>query len=235
MLTLVAVDGATPTVGARSVAVFPLEPLVGISAPAADLISENLVEEVRRRAVFQKVVAPREIALLMPPPQRKQLITCMKDECGLVDTEVAGALGVTHILAGTVGRLGETYLLNLKLLELRTGLTVASLSQQNRGTGEDVLLRAIPPALDKLFGDAGLMGSSRGAPVPRAVWLGAGAAAAVLGGSGAVVGLVTSWMMAAVWTALAYEQHAVRTAVPVPLQDRTARFYAQWLGPGAVS
>ncbi len=224
---------------AISVAVFPLSALVGVGDPAAQLLSESLLQEVRNARAFSQVLSPREIATIMPADQQKFLMRCAAEACTVVDNELAGALGVTHIIAGTVGRLGDMYVLNLKLLEVRTSLTLGSAQQVAQGQDEGVLLKVMPQAVKDVLREAGMTpqaarpASSSGGPggmggVLRGLGL-ALAAVGVLPLLGAL-GFVSSGVA---WTVLAFLNVELRGRVPAPA-DRTPRFLTQVYGPAAL-
>ncbi|MEW5847776.1 MAG: hypothetical protein AB2A00_03140 [Myxococcota bacterium] len=139
-----------------SLAVFPLEAKVNVPAPVAELLTEALVAEMRAANVFTRVVTPQDIAALMPPEQQKFLMRCASDECALVDQDMAGALGVTHLLVGNMGKLGSSYLLNLRMLEVASSKVVATLSQRFKGKDEEALLDALHPAAEKMIAQARL-------------------------------------------------------------------------------
>lgn len=239
-----------PAVGvqppARSVAVFPLTALVGVGEPAAALLSESLVQQVRDAGAFSQVLSPREIASIMPPEQQKFLMLCASESCTVVDNELAGALGVSHIMAGTVGRLGDTYVLNLKLLEVDTALTLGSAQQVIQGTNEGALLKVMNVAVQDVLRSASM------AP-PQAVQVKQTPKDVDQGGSTGGVGTVGRWaavglatvsvgpllLAAAIaaaagsWTVAAFGWVDIRARVPSPAHDRTARFYWQLLSPAA--
>lgn len=85
-----------------SVAVFSLEAKHGVPPGAADLLTDNLLAQLRKTGAFSQVVSPADIAVLMPPDEQKFLMRCASDECAVVDNEVAGALGVSHVLVGNL-------------------------------------------------------------------------------------------------------------------------------------
>ena len=94
-----------------SVAVFPLTALVGVADPAAQLLSETLVQEVRNARAFSQVMSPREIATIMPADQQKFLMRCAAESCTVVDNELAGALGVLGAWVVADLALGDVVLL----------------------------------------------------------------------------------------------------------------------------
>jgi hypothetical protein len=159
---------------------------------AADLLTDTLLAEVRAAGVFDRVVSPVEIAALMRPEQQQFLLRCASDECALVDNELAGALGVTHILVGSLGKLGASYLLNLRLLDVQSSVLLSSLSERARGASEEALLDLVRPSARRLLVDAGMLKDSGGgqAVSPVRKGLRAGGGVLLVGGVGlGVMGL----------------------------------------------
>ncbi|MEW5851050.1 MAG: hypothetical protein AB2A00_19845 [Myxococcota bacterium] len=152
----------TPTL-----AVLPLEAKLGVPPQAAELLTDNLLTEVRNTRIFGRVVGPQEIATLMPAEQQSFLIKCASDECALVDQELAGALGVSHLIVGNLGKLGSSYLINMRMLELKTSTVLATLSERVRGESPELLLDALRPSLTKLLVDSGFI-KPQNAPAPAA-------------------------------------------------------------------
>ncbi len=199
VLELVGAAAAAPPAPVRavkpSVAVFRLEPKHGVPPGAADLLTDTLLNEVRGSGAFSRVVSPAEIAVLMAPEQQQFLVRCASDECALVDNELAGALGVSHILVGNLGKLGNSYLLNLRLLDVQSSVLLASLSERAKGDTEEALLDLVRPASLKLLKEGGLVREPPKAPVaadespPSLARRGALWGGAVVAGLGAALAL----------------------------------------------
>ncbi|MEW5847571.1 MAG: hypothetical protein AB2A00_02115 [Myxococcota bacterium] len=223
-----------------SVAVFPLRAEAELKESVARLLTESLVEQVRKSGRFSRVVTPQEIAATMPAQQQTVIMECARSECGMVDTELAGALGATHVLVGTAGRLGSTYVLALRLLELRSALVVASVTENVSGSGDEVLLRALPRMVSHLLGQAGLMQThvvtspeSTRPPLRPALW-----SVGAVTGLGAVAGLVLAgglgvagvgWM----WLTYSVTPRFARLLPVGPLEDDTA-LLARLVGPASI-
>ncbi len=154
------------TQAAPSVAVFPLEARPPLAQGAADLLTEELFVEVRQTRAFERVVGRSHIEATLGPEARKQLQACAADNCAVVDMELAGALGVSHLLIGRAGQLGSTWVLALQLLDLKTGLVVAARSQRAPGGGPEALLPGIKPAVEALLVEA-LLVQPAAAPLPE--------------------------------------------------------------------
>ncbi|MEW5851269.1 MAG: hypothetical protein AB2A00_20950 [Myxococcota bacterium] len=174
---------AAPARSAESVAVFPLQAKGGADSSMVELMTLTLVDELRRGSTFARVMSPQEVAVLLSDDSQRQLLTCATDRCALLDTEMAGALGVTHMVGGAVFRVDDDHRVELWLLDLRTALQVASVSRQLKVRQAQELLAAASPMVRQLVetsGHARAVGSTA-APSVAPVLRTAGAAAAVVG------------------------------------------------------
>ena len=163
---LAAVAMTTPRTQELSVAVLPLEHKGGVTRDAADIVTDGVVSAIRDLGLFSRVVAAKELEVVLGMEQQKQLLNCGSDGCL---AEIAGALAVQYILSGSVGRLGQEFVLSLRLNQAGSGVGLASVS--DRLTTESAVLDDVRPALERLFRQARL---SRNAQVGAA--LGAGGA-----------------------------------------------------------
>jgi TolB-like protein len=136
--------------------VFPVQGKLGIHADLAELVSDHVLQELRHRAAFGRVMSPTEITQLMPVNEQKTVLECASDECSLVDNELAGALGATHIVIGNVSRLGKSFQLTLKLFELKRGLVISTSSDRIAGESAEALLDGVKPCVVKLLMQAAM-------------------------------------------------------------------------------
>jgi hypothetical protein len=169
----------------HSLAIFALQPKNGVGADVAELVLEQLVDKVRHAGVFDTVVSAKELESVIAFERQRQLVDCTGESCL---AEIAGAFNVEMVLAGSVGKAGNSWILSLKLINARTSRTVGAVSRRITRPGEDALLDSIQPALDELLADAGLKAAPvtpvvRESSTPRWRWpvVGAGAAAAAVG------------------------------------------------------
>jgi hypothetical protein len=182
------------------VAVFRLEARSAAVQGASEAMTEFIVDHLRAGQVFTRVVGPGEVTSLLSKPQQDELVRCVRDRTALVDMEMAGALGVTHLLLGTVTRLDDLLIVALTLLDLRSAREVNFVVEGIRAPG-DVVPRevlgppvrhlvaplALPPGVDaEAVGVA--PGRGAGAAWPRrAVAVGVGLVVHAVGGLGVVV------------------------------------------------
>lgn len=87
----------------------------GLEASVAENITDLVTKEVDRVGLF-RTVSMEEIKRMLEHEQQKILVGCDDTSCL---AEIGGALGVELLVAGGVGKLGDTYLLSLKLIDVR--------------------------------------------------------------------------------------------------------------------
>jgi TolB-like protein len=170
------------------IAVLDVRAHAGIEATLAQGVSDDLVVEVRRRALGSTVFGADEIRTLVGLERQKQLLGCAENSCL---AEIGGALGARQIVSGSLNRFGGTYLLVLKLLDARNGRVIHEASSRFDGEGE--ILDVVASAVQRLFPAAGLAAppvppgalSAEQSPEPRRH---SHALSIVLGSSGLVCG-----------------------------------------------
>jgi hypothetical protein len=152
------------------------------------LVTDATVAELRKLEGLS-VVGMDEIRAMLDHESQKQMVGCTDESCL---AEIAGALGVDHIVIGTVAALEGQSLFGLKRIDQRNAQTVSSSNLRlDAGNGEE-LLAAVGPAVEETFADHPLLpGESRGVseelalalnPPPLPTWV-FFSGAAVTGGS----------------------------------------------------
>jgi TolB-like protein len=142
---------AAPAV--TSVAVFNLETQAGLTDGVAKLMTEHVAALLRESSAFGRVVASADLASLVDLERQKQMANCANDSCM---AELAGALGVDFLVTGSIGKLGDSYLLNIKLLDVKRAVTKGSVSERFTGKSEEALLDGVQPAVFKLLNMCGV-------------------------------------------------------------------------------
>ncbi|MEW5854161.1 MAG: hypothetical protein AB2A00_35630, partial [Myxococcota bacterium] len=146
--------GGVARAASGAVAVYPLAAKAGVPQPTADLVTEALVNEVRASAVFSRVMSPRDMEAMGDQDAVRQ---CTSEACML---EMAGAFGADYALFGTVGQVGSSYLVNLKLMSVRELRIAGTASQRAAAASAESLLDATRPAVHSMLQQAGLMRAS---------------------------------------------------------------------------
>ena len=137
-------DNAKPKV--LSVAFFQLE-AQHVDPKTASIISDELLVLLSKMP-GSNVMGSREVDAMLGYEQKKQMSGCTDTSCMVA---IGGALGVDKILMGSLGKLGESYILNLKLLDIRAGKVEQLYSNRLRGGKEEDFLDILPEALASVF------------------------------------------------------------------------------------
>jgi hypothetical protein len=150
----------------RKVVLRPVAAGAGLPEGAGGVLTEAFGAELRKVPGLQ-VVMPAELAAVLSNEQQKQALGCDADAC-LV--ELGGALGAAELVVGSVARIGESWLVHLKLLDVAKGTATAQVSRRLRGGTIDDVLDALPSVTGELFGGGGAPVAAMGAkgPTPAA-------------------------------------------------------------------
>ena len=65
-----------------------------------------------------------------------QLSGCTSDECAV---EAGRLLNVSHICAGSIGKVGALYTVSVRLIDVETGEILKTVTEDSRGSVENVL------------------------------------------------------------------------------------------------
>jgi TolB-like protein len=140
--------------------VFDIIPEKGVEPGTANLLTEIVLDKVTKTGRFQ-VIGMKEIDKMLTFEQNKQLKGCTDTQC-LV--QIAGALGAMYYVEGSIGAMGEVYLVTLKMID---ATDVKVLSRDTRRIKQDET--ALMDGIEKMI--AGILGSSeqkKEAAVPHA-------------------------------------------------------------------
>ncbi|UCD39046.1 MAG: hypothetical protein JSW54_06090, partial [Fidelibacterota bacterium] len=77
--------------------------------------------------------------------QDRQLMGCTSDECAI---KIGNILGVSHIVAGSMGKVGSTYMILARVIDVETSQVVNTAKLQYSGSIEALLTRMTPLAYD---------------------------------------------------------------------------------------
>ncbi|MFO0727600.1 MAG: hypothetical protein U1E65_27730 [Myxococcota bacterium] len=213
-----------------SIAVFDLI-ASGVPEETATNLTQLLSAEVKQ-IPSTKVIARDDIRAVLNLEAQKQLLGCADSTSCL--GEIGGALGVDLLLSGHVGRIAETHLVSLRLIDPST-LEVKSRVTESFVGPEDQLVGALRFAVKKLFGQ------DLSKPSQVAITAGQGAGSIFLDGTAA--GAVGQPL-----DAIALGRHTLRivdpdylewkgdvyiqpgmTELSVSLEERPRRWYQSWV------
>lgn len=119
----------------------------GVPASTAAAITEAVVAEVRKQSRAE-VITQREIASILSLENQKAMLGCQTDACM---AELGGALGTDRLVAGDLARLGESFLLHLRVVDTKKVRVAAQADRRLRGGTIDDVLDVLPAMVSELF------------------------------------------------------------------------------------
>jgi hypothetical protein len=119
----------------------------GVPASTAAAITEAVVAEVRKQSRAE-VITQREISSILSLENQKAMLGCQTDACM---AELGGALGTDRLVAGDVAKLGESFLLHLRVVETKKVRVAAHADRRLRGGSIDDVLDVLPAMVSELF------------------------------------------------------------------------------------
>lgn len=131
------------------IVVLPLAPLGGVSDGTARLLGDALAGELRKRAGVS-VLTQSDVAALLGLEKTRQMLGCSEAGCM---AEIGGALGADRVIHGSLGRVGESLVVNLSALDPKRGQSAASVSERLRGAADEAFLDALPAVADALLAE----------------------------------------------------------------------------------
>jgi TolB-like protein len=128
------------------VAVLEFRPL-GTEQVKADLLSEVALTEAYGIAGID-VIGRSDIASMLGFEQQKRVLGCGDDPACVA--EIGGALGTEYILVGSLGRLGNMFRLDLKLVETRRARVLGRIGE-SIDAREEALIAAVQRGVRQLL------------------------------------------------------------------------------------
>jgi len=108
---------------------------VSVTSDEAAILTDRLRVELVRAGRFQVVERERMNAVLQEQGFQ-QSGACSTDECAV---EMGRLLGAERIVAGTIGRIGRTYTITARMIDVGTGRIIADASHDCRCEIDDLL------------------------------------------------------------------------------------------------
>ena len=130
------------------IVVWNLEANTGISEKDLNSICSYITTHVEISS-GKKVISEGDIDTILDGQEKKQ-------RCGGTDTycmsEMAGALGVPYIVSGDLGFVGNMWLLNIRLIDVKSVVVINRISKKVKGSISEVV-DIIPKTIAELFDD----------------------------------------------------------------------------------
>jgi hypothetical protein len=150
ILALALALGAGPDAPQHKIAILRLE-ASGVPAELAESASALIPTEVRRLRPESRVFSSEDVRALLTHQKDRMVLGCGVDAACMA--ELGGALGADEIVAGRLGRLGETYVLELRRVEVVKAVSLGSATRTVRRA--DALASAVVALLGEIFGAPG--------------------------------------------------------------------------------
>lgn len=107
----------------------------GVEPALADSLTQLLSLELKKYKGLS-VISRDEIQTMLRFQAEKQVLQCTSDTSCLV--EIGGALGVDYLISGSIGRLGDAYVITLKLMDVHEAKVVNRSSETFRGAESEL-------------------------------------------------------------------------------------------------
>ena len=107
----------------------------GISKAEASILSDELRYKLVNSEIYTIIERDKMVEILYE--QGFQLSGCTSDECFV---EAGKILNVKKVIAGSVGKIGSTYILNIRLIDIETSKIEKVVNKKHRGKIEGLLL-----------------------------------------------------------------------------------------------
>lgn len=133
----------TPTFSAATeknpmIAVTPLQ-AQGVTGSDAAVLTESLSDEMLHSGTVRVMERSQMDKILKE--QGFQETACDTSECAL---QMGRLLGIERILVGTVGKVGGTYSVSVRMVDVNTGEIISSSRRNAKGAIDDVLVTLMP-------------------------------------------------------------------------------------------
>jgi len=120
----------------------------GVSKEIAATITEAVLAEISKEKNI-KAVGMADIRAMLSLEQEKQLLGCDDASC---IAEIGGALGVDRIVSGNIGKVGGTFVMQLKLINIKTAEVIRRVDRTVSGSEERLLSVARALAVELVTG-----------------------------------------------------------------------------------
>jgi hypothetical protein len=181
--TAVPAPAGVPAAGPPRVFFTELDAGAATTRDEARLLGEALLVEARHHADVWSVIGTKDLTAILDVEASKQATGCNSDSMACA-SEIAGALNAPNIVHGTLGHVGELWVLTLSRVETATLAVVASAQAQAEGPHPDVLFPKLRGAVADVLGVEPYVPPTSPLVYAGAATAGVGAVALALAGGG---------------------------------------------------
>lgn len=119
-----------------------LLPLSGkqVTQDEADILTDALINELSKTGAFQ-MMERSQMDQVLKEQGFQQTGACDAGQCAV---EMGRLLGIQTMMTGSIGKLGNTYVLSTRMVDVKTGTIVKSTSRNLKGSISDCLEDLLP-------------------------------------------------------------------------------------------
>lgn len=129
-----------------SLIVFNMAAEEGVSRGKANLLTEILIDEITKLSQF-KVMGQKDLDSMLFWEQNKQLKNCTESSCL---SQIAGAMGAEYYVEGSVGQMGDRYIIAIKLINAHKVEVINRLIKKVYKS-DNALVDEVPKIVKELF------------------------------------------------------------------------------------
>jgi hypothetical protein len=136
----------------QAIAVLDLEAVHGVKASMAEVLSDILLSRLSESRRFSSIIAGEDLRDMISIEEQKQALGCDDDSCM---QSLGGALGVPLMAVPSIGRIGDQFILNLKVIAVEEAkvLLRKSVTVRKEVDLPRAVLKLSEQALIALFGE----------------------------------------------------------------------------------
>lgn len=132
----------------KSVVVLDIQAGHGVPADLASALTDSLEVQVRHRASGYRVIGASDVRAMIQFDAQKSKLGCQETGCL---AEIGGALGAQEVISGSLVRLGDTFVLTLRRVDVAKAVVISDASETVKGAKEEQLLDALHTGTEQLF------------------------------------------------------------------------------------
>jgi TolB-like protein len=152
---LILISAISLTFSQEYIAVIDFEG-INVSEAEAKALSQNLTSEII--ALDKYTVVERSAMKRIMDEQKFQHSGCVDTQCAV---DIGKILGAKYIIVGSVGKVGKTFSIDARMIEVETGESYQSANYKHKGEIDDLLIEGMKSVAYQL---AGMEYESKGLP-----------------------------------------------------------------------
>jgi len=156
----------------------------GVDKDMASSLTDALRNKLMSTGNFE-IVEREQMDKIMQEQAFQMTGACNDADCM---AQAGKILGIKHMIAGSVGKVGEIYIVNSRLLDVETGEILFDVSVKYRGNIEGLIIYSVPQIANKMAKGIGGKGSAEGDAIlekKSLAWIWVVASVAIVGGGAA--------------------------------------------------